>query len=158
MSSPREVVRLAKSLAGKSDDDIDEALNRRHLDVTTRVSVKLEMQAQAGQRRLHAALATDSAQYTYELKPTNEIQRTLVKAGFKLGQRYGESDVDRLLHESALGPTEKIACRLELRDLGMMAAAEATAPQRTLQASAEKRPTLLKDESGKPRTLIGYSW
>jgi hypothetical protein len=152
------MVKLAKSLAGKSEKDINEALRHKYLDATERLSVKLEIQAQSQQRRITAALATDVAEYRIDQRPMNETQRMLLKAGFRLGQRYGEMDVDRLLQESELDPTQKIACRLELRDLGMVAAAEATALQRTLQASAEKRPVLLKDERGRPRTLIGYSW
>ena len=61
--APRKVVQLAKDLCGRSAQEIDEALRRQHLDATERVSVKLEIQAQAGQRQLNAALATDGAEW-----------------------------------------------------------------------------------------------
>jgi hypothetical protein len=154
--TPRKAIELAKDLCGRSAQEIDKALSAQHLDATERVSVKLEIQAQAGQRRIEAALGTDTAEYSLNRQPANETQRLLVRAGFRLGQRYGATDVDHMLQESGFDATQRIACRMELAELRMTAAAEATASWRTLQASAEKRPTLLMDERGQPRTLRSY--
>jgi hypothetical protein len=53
-----------------------------------------------------------------------------------------------MLQESGFGPTERVACRLELRELGMAAAMGEG--KRRLQASAARPGKVLTDRHGNP--------
>lgn len=92
--SPRELVRLSKSLEGKSAHVVDEELRTRRLPPEERITTKHMLAATELQRHIRASLATDTAEYSINRQPTNETQRLLIRSGFRLGQRYGESDVD----------------------------------------------------------------
>jgi hypothetical protein len=160
--SPKEVVRLAKSLAGKSEKDIGEALRRQHLDATERLSVKLEIKAQAAQRKLSASLATDGAQWRQErpLQPQTEIERLLSRIGIELGsaRQYTEAEMDEMLrHAGVTDSTQRIALKCEAEARGLLLPPRAPADSRRLdgmRASAERpRGKVLLNADGTPRTL-----
>jgi hypothetical protein len=158
------MVRLAKSLAGKSQKDADEALQRQHLDATERLSVKLEINAQAAQRELSASLATDSAEWhpaERPMQPLTEIERLMQRVSMKPGMQYSEADIDEGCRIAGItSPTEKLAIKLEAEERKMLRKRSQLSQNsrrlfgQSIQASTERpRGNRLTDASGQPVTL-----
>jgi hypothetical protein len=166
MMSPRELVKLAHDLSGKSDQAIDEALRVRHLDPSTKIAVKHEIAATAQQRTMAARLSTDDAEWhpgEQPMQPLNEIERLMSKAGLQPTQQYSVADIQEACRRAGIeDPSHKLAIKLEAEQRGMLkprygAQERARLYGKSMQASADERPArkqVLRDPStGKAAVL-----
>jgi hypothetical protein len=142
---------LAATLQGKSEVTIDKTLRERRLTPTEAICVRHMIMAATVQEQVNEMRAASGG----APRPTNETQRLLARAGFKLGKWYGSGDVDRLLTQAGYGPEDRIACRIELQELGMTG--EPGEGSRRLQASAERPGRVLADRHGRPLVIRAFA-
>jgi hypothetical protein len=164
--TPKAIATLAHELQGRSAATVDAELQHRHLDATTRLSVKLEIQAQA-QKHINAMgeMAHDRAEYP---TPTNpwppEIARILTRAGVDLSRATGftEAELDAVLIRAGVDDVvQRLGLKTELYNRGMIRQPQPAQEKRlygkSMQASADGRPRgkVLRNADGTPRTLRG---
>jgi hypothetical protein len=161
--SPRELQRIVRDVAGKSDEAVDLELNEARLDAQDRISIKVELQAQRQQRTMAAHLATDSAEWKPSdrpLQPLTEIERLMQRAGLQPGMKYTEADIEQGCKQAGIvEPSDKLAVKLEAEVRQMLLKRSQPAQERRLygksmQASAERSGgKRLTGQNGRPLTL-----
>jgi len=161
--TPRQVTKLAQDLSGKTEKGADEALKRQHLDATERLSIKLEIQAQA-QKHINAMgeMAHDRAEYPTSTNPLPpEIARILTRAGVDLSRATGftEAELDAVLVRAGVDDVvQRLCLKAELYNRKMIRQPQ-PAQERHLQGksmrAAAERPVgqVLRNADGTPRTL-----
>jgi hypothetical protein len=173
--TPRDLVKLSRDLAGKSETVIREALQHRHLSPEEKIAVRHSIEACRTERRLSASLATDqhpgsrlatdTQVYAPGLSEIDRMLARLVQVGARLGgaTQYTDAEVSAFLERAGFtDPTEKIAVRHELMVRGYI---RPTRPSmqasRTFEISAaaeRPRGKVLRDADGRLRVLRGSSW
>jgi len=167
--TPRDIAKWGRDLSGRSDAQVDAALQSLHCDPTERAAVRIEIEACRAERRISATgLATDQTitpghmatdtSVTPDTVPLSPEMRVLFrKAGLDLGQSYSQIQVDDLLTKCGMGPTERMAVKAELGERAMLRAAAAkhvrASWDRDISAKAEPRGQILKDRQGRPVVL-----
>jgi hypothetical protein len=158
--NPRELQRIVRDMAGKSDQAVDRELAEHRLSAEDKIAAKIELAAMAQRRTLTASLATDTAQWHSEqpMQPMTEIERLMQRAGLLPGGKYTEADIEEGCRLAGIvNPTQKLAVKLEAEQRGMLTRAKPSQGMPPLYAmhAAAERPagSLLKTRDGNPVVL-----